>query len=72
MAYLSSDLSYHISEIHAFKPVKNEKSRSSECECLVEEHLYFLTPARKGGPAYGKQKLQGHDIPDAMKAVTGN
>ena len=28
--------------------------------------LYFLTPARKGGPAYGKQELQGYYIQNAL------
>lgn len=35
MAYLPSDLSNNISEIYAFKSVKKEKSRSSECNCWL-------------------------------------
>lgn len=35
MVYLPSDLSNNISEIYAFKSVKKEKIRSSECNCWL-------------------------------------
>ena len=57
MAYLLSDLSNHISEIHAFNPIENEKSRSFGSGYLIWRDLYFLAPAKKGGSVYGKQKL---------------
>ena len=66
MAYLPSDLSNHISEIHAFKPVKNEKSRSSECDCRMLSVVCISDSCTKGGPAYGKQKLQGYYIQNAL------
>ena len=50
MAYLPSDLSNNISEIYAFKSVKNEKSRSSECNCWllnVKWGLYSLTFSKR-------------------------
>ena len=67
MAHQPSDLSNHISEIHAFKPVENEKSRSSECNywTLSVVCIFRLLP-EEGGPVYGKQKLQGHYIPDVV------
>ena len=63
MAYLPSDLSNHISEIHAFKPIENEKSRSSGSGYLIGDNLYFLPPARKRRT---KQKLQGYYIQNAF------
>ena len=50
MVYLPSDLSNNISEIYAFKSVKKEKSRSSECNCWllnVKWGLYFLTFSKR-------------------------
>ena len=50
MVYLPSDLSNNISEIYAFKSVKNEKSRSSECNCWllnVKWGLYSLTFSKR-------------------------
>ena len=38
MARQPSDLSNRISEIHAFKPVENEKSRSSERDWLTNKN----------------------------------
>ena len=50
MVYLPFDLSNNISEIYAFKSVKNEKSRSSECNCWllnVKWGLYSLTFSKR-------------------------